>query len=1004
MDHSFDRDIIMRMPVGYALHRIVLDLSGRPNDYEFIEVNTAFERATGLGSAAIVGRKVTEVIPGIINDSFDWIGLYGDVALTGKRLSFEQYSEELGKWYQILAYSPEKNYFVVLLTDVTKEKNEIVKSAENEKKWKRYTEAAPLGIVIVSSSGRILEVNQEACRLSGYEQAALLTTKLRKLMENSSRIIGLMFFKELVSSGEAECQLQLKTRNGVIRWFNINAKSIETDQFILYCQDITSNKDLEEDLIKSELLYRTFINASNDFIYLKDDELRYVIVNDALVERFGTESSEIVGKTDFDFMPEITAEALKKSDQEVINTKSNTVSEDTFGDMVYKAFKFPVSIGDGRIGVGAYMREVTAEKKQEEILKRSMERHRILANALMMSFQSSQDQLDYALREALRLTGSQLGYIFLYDDKRRELKLKTWTEGVPEMCGIPVGQTVFKLERMGIWGEVVREQKPIIVNNFDQPNPFKRGYMDGHISLRNFMSIPVIIGDRIVATVGLANKSAHYDDYDVYELSMLMNGVWVAAEKKDVQKKMENLLEQTQAMFNEHDAVMLVTDPATGKILDANPAAVSFYGYTKDELLSLKIDDISVQPEPDDMEIPIQDYEQKQKYYSFPHRLKSGDIRRVDVYSCPITYYNEKVLFSIIFDVTEREEAFEEIKYLSFHDHLTGLYNRRYFDHILKQLNDEKYMPLAIVMADVNGLKLVNDSFGHIEGDELLKKAAEIITEGCRKEDISARIGGDEFAIILPNTDYYDASKIVRRIKKLQSKIKIKQLSLSLSFGYAVKHSVASDIEIIVSDAENKMYKNKMYESASTRNKTVNIILKTLFEKSDGELEHSNRVSNIASAIASEMGYSTEHVNSIGIAGLLHDIGKIGIDETILNKPGFFNKTEREEIEKHAESGWRILNNSDEYSELADYILYHHEYVDGKGYPRGIKGDSIPLESRIIAVADAYDAMTNDRPYRKGMTKDEAIEEIKKNTGSQFDPEVVSVFLEKVLSKNNDKF
>jgi len=311
-------------------------------------------------------------------------------------------------------------------------------------------------------------------------------------------------------------------------------------------------------------------------------------------------------------------------------------------------------------------------------------------------------------------------------------------------------------------------------------------------------------------------------------------------------------------------------------------------------------------------------------------------------------------------------------------------------------------MPLAIVMADVNGLKLVNDSFGHSEGDELLKKAAEIITEGCRKEDISARIGGDEFAIILPNTDYYDASKIVRRIKKLQSKIKIKQLSLSLSFGYAVKHSVASDIEIIVSDAENKMYKNKMYESASTRNKTVNIIMKALFEKSDGELEHSNRVSNIASAIAAEMGYSSEHINAIGIAGLLHDIGKIGIDENILNKPGFFNKIERDEIEKHPESGWRILNNSDEYSELADYILYHHEFIDGKGYPRGIKGDSIPLESRIIAVADAYDAMTKDRPYRKSMTKEQAVEEILKNSGTQFDPEVVSVFVDKILNGKSD--
>jgi diguanylate cyclase (GGDEF)-like protein/PAS domain S-box-containing protein/putative nucleotidyltransferase with HDIG domain len=471
-------------------------------------------------------------------------------------------------------------------------------------------------------------------------------------------------------------------------------------------------------------------------------------------------------------------------------------------------------------------------------------------------------------------------------------------------------------------------------------------------------------------------------------------------EKKNVQNRMENLLEQTQAMFNEHDAVMLLIRPETGQIIDANPAAVSFYGYSKDELLSLRIDDINMQKSDEEKEPFSRD--KKQKYFSFPHRLKSGEKRIVDVYSCPITYNSEKVLFSIIFDVTEREEAFDEIKYLSFHDHLTGLYNRRYFDNVLKLMNDERFMPLTIVMADVNGLKLVNDSFGHSEGDELLTKAAEIIAEGCRKDDISARIGGDEFAIILPNTDNNEAGKIVRRIKKLQSKIMIRQMELSMSFGFAVKHTVAADIELIVSDAENKMYKNKMHESASSRNKTVNIILKTLYDKCIGELEHSNRVSRNAAAIASAMGLSPEMISQIGVAGLLHDIGKIGVDESVLQKQGVFTRADRDEIEKHPESGWRILSNSDEYSNLAEYILYHHESLDGKGYPRGIKGDSIPLVSKIITVSDAYDAMTNERPYKKAKTHEEAIEELLRYSGTQFDPEIVTVFIEKVLLSDKE--
>jgi putative nucleotidyltransferase with HDIG domain len=162
-------------------------------------------------------------------------------------------------------------------------------------------------------------------------------------------------------------------------------------------------------------------------------------------------------------------------------------------------------------------------------------------------------------------------------------------------------------------------------------------------------------------------------------------------------------------------------------------------------------------------------------------------------------------------------------------------------------------------------------------------------------------------------------------------------------------------------------------------------------------LDHSNRVSRNAAAIASAMGLDPETVSQIGVAGLLHDIGKIGVDESILNKTGVFTKADREAIEKHPESGWRILSNSDEYSNLAEYVLYHHESLDGKGYPRGLKGSMIPLVSKIITVCDAYDAMTSKRPYRKAMTVEEAVAELRRCAGTQFDEEVVDVFIEKVL-------
>lgn len=1002
MDQTIYKNCIMTMPIGYGLHKVIFDVQGHPCDYTFVEVNDKFEEYTGLKAGDIIGKRITEVLPDIGNDTFDWIGAYGTVVQSCSTLDFEQYSDNLQKWFRINAFSPQKDHFVTLFSDITKEKNESDAAQETELKLQTHLDFAPLGIAVISNSGKLLEVNAEVIRLTGYTKQELLSIQTKKLIAGDSRIFALMFFKDLQSCGTTECQMQIKSKSGDLLWVSLTGKSTSKSTYTLYCQDITSYKELEDDLVKSELLYRTYINASNDIIYLKDDALRYVIVNNTLLDKFYSESDEIIGKTDEEALPEDFAIQTKKSDIEAIETRASTVSEMTLGGKIYEAVKFPVPVGKNKTGVGAYIRDISEEKRQEEMLKRTMERHRILSNALLMTFHSSQEQLEYALQEALKLTGSQYGYIFQYDEKKRQLRLNCWTAGVMEACQIPDAKKVYQLDTTGLWGDVIRHRTPIILNNYAMPAPVKKGYPDGHVTIKRFMSIPVFHNDEIVAAVGLANKSGDYDDFDVFELSMLMHGIWTAVEKKNVQQKMGNLLEQTQAMFNEHDAVMLLIRPETGQIIDANPAAVAFYGYTKDELLSLQIDDINMITTAEEKELHYQVYDKKQKYFSFPHRLKNGEKRIVDVYSCPITYNNEVVLFSIIFDVTEREEAFDEIKYLSFHDHLTGLYNRRYFDNVLKLMNDERFMPLTIVMADVNGLKLINDSFGHTEGDALLMKAAEIISAGCRKDDVSARIGGDEFVIILPKTDAHEAGKIVRRIKKLQSKVKIRQMNLSMSFGYAVKQDVTSDIELVFSEAENRMYKNKMHESASTRNKTVNIILKTLYEKCIGELEHSNRVSKCCTAIAAAMGLPAEQINQTGVAGLLHDIGKIGVDESILNKQGLFTETDREEIEKHSESGWRILSNSDEYSYLADFILYHHEYYDGKGYPRGLKGDSIPLISKIITVGDAYDAMTSDRPYRTAITREEAIGELRQKAGTQFDPEVVEVFIEKVLSRDKN--
>lgn len=384
---------------------------------------------------------------------------------------------------------------------------------------------------------------------------------------------------------------------------------------------------------------------------------------------------------------------------------------------------------------------------------------------------------------------------------------------------------------------------------------------------------------------------------------------------------------------------------------------------------------------------------------------KNGLERPIEYSAAPIVHEEGKTtgLVLVFRDITERKHKQEEIEYLSYFDHLTGLYNRRFYEEELRRLDVERNLPIALIMMDLNGLKLTNDAFGHHVGDELLRRTANILKNVCRADDIVARVGGDEFVILLPRTNEQGVSRIAKRINAAVSKEKFDNIIFSISIGCAVKQVKTENMYEIYKKAEDSMYRSKLLVRSSVRGKNISLIINSLFEKSNREMLHSKRVSEICEAIAISMNLSRDIVNQTKTAGLMHDIGKIGIRDDILNNNGKLNDSQWSEMKRHPEIGYRILGSANEYSEMANSVLEHHERWDGKGYPKGIKGESISLQARIIAIADAYDAMTSFRPYRKIFNRKEAASEIKRCSGTQFDARIAKVFIEKVLGKDWDQ-
>ncbi len=423
----------------------------------------------------------------------------------------------------------------------------------------------------------------------------------------------------------------------------------------------------------------------------------------------------------------------------------------------------------------------------------------------------------------------------------------------------------------------------------------------------------------------------------------------------------------------------------------------------------------------------------------------SAFLLTMDLFSLSLSevnrYFETDVVLSGIFILTAwllghyvkiEEEYREKMEGLANTDGLTGLYNHRYFQDSFKwqmDIYENTKSPVSLLLVDIDYFKNYNDHYGHLAGDEVLKKIASVLRKCIRSNDIVSRYGGEEFAVLLPDTMEEQAMKVAERIRKMVGETAFMGEEnqpggkLTVSVGVSSFPKMAKSRVELLKSADDALYKAKFMNK--DRVETYNTIVEEL--KTDIEREHIDLISSLKTLISiinARDNYTFSHTERVvtyclkiarklelnewekkilKYGAYMHDIGKIEIPKYILNKKMPLTEKEWELLKKHPANGVQIINTVESLNNVIPLIMYHHERFDGSGYPEGLKGKNIPLLVRILTVADSFDAMTSKRPYKPAKTLNEAIAEIRKCESTQFDPEIANAFIE-MLAEEKSKY
>ncbi|MBS3985529.1 MAG: diguanylate cyclase [Selenomonadales bacterium] len=471
-------------------------------------------------------------------------------------------------------------------------------------------------------------------------------------------------------------------------------------------------------------------------------------------------------------------------------------------------------------------------------------------------------------------------------------------------------------------------------------------------------------------------------------------------EERESRNELEIRQGYWRALFeNAQDAIALVDLSCT--IIAANAAFLRLFEWKGEDVIGRDIDLLVASHRLDEARFLSSQTTVGIANFLTARLTSSGQEIDVEISIVPIRALGHvEGAYAIYRDVRSRRAAEREMQKLSQYDQLTGVYNRAYFDNSLRNLEQSGAVPISLLLGDTNGLKLVNDAFGHALGDEVLRLSADALRACARPGDIVARVGGDEFAMILPNTTEAEAEALALCVEAECRERSEGLRQLSLAFGVSCKTAVTDNLFGLFVQAEDRMYRRKLREGKSVRGSLITSLMQALEEKTRDTTAHSDRMGDLARDLARRLGASGSDLDDIYMLATLHDIGKIGVPDHILNKPSQLSPEEWEIMKKHSEIGYRIASATVELAHLAEGILHHHERWDGTGYPYALAGEDIPWPAQIISVVDAYDAMTNPRAYRGALTHTDALLCIRAGSGKQFAPHVAEAFLAMMAELN----